>query len=62
MKIVMPSTPSHTETYLKWHSVKALNGRIVHGNEIPIGIPWKMFHGMGWDGMEQHALHFPWDL
>ena len=23
--------------------------RLVHGNGIPMGIPWKMSHGMGWD-------------
>jgi len=24
--------------------------RLVHGNVIPMGIPWETSHGMGWDG------------
>jgi len=25
------------------------NRRLVHGNVIPMGIPWEMSHGIGWD-------------
>jgi len=26
------------------------NTRLVHGNVIPMGIPWEKSHGMGWYG------------
>jgi len=32
--------------------------RLVHGNGIPMGIPWETSHGMGWDSTH---LYFPWD-
>ena len=28
----------------------------VHGNGIPVEIPWEMSHGIGWDGMARIAF------
>ena len=30
--------------------------RLVHENRIPMGNPWEMFHGMGWDGTARIAF------
>jgi len=33
------------------------NPRLVHGNVIPMGIPWETSHGMGWVGTDKYV---PW--
>jgi len=30
-------------------NLNRLISRLVHGNGIPMGIPWETSHGMGWD-------------
>jgi len=31
------------------------NPRLVHGNVIPMGIPWETPHGLRWDGTSIHC-------
>jgi len=37
------------------------NPRLVHGNVIPIGIPWETSHGMGWDGTGTDCYGMGWN-
>jgi len=42
----------------EFHDFRAGISRLVHGNWIPMGIPWETTHGMGWDSTH---LYFPRD-
>ena len=37
-------------------TAKARITRLVHGNVIPMGIPWERSHGMGWDSTHLYFL------